>query len=397
MTGSETKKKILIAHRYFWPQPYPYALLLKDLIDELRSEFHFEIFTTGSDEDQMARCAWAQQYGIVVTTINLPIEKNLSMAKKAALSLYYSMRLHWHALRSDAEIIQIATTPPVVPAMLVRLASYLSSKRYIYHCQDIYPEALVVGNVKSAGALTNFLKRIDKKNVATASKVIVLSHDMLRTLAERGVKTDNISVINNSYLGSVPVIEGAVKRSEIIKVVFAGSLGRFQNLDNLVQAIAQVDDKDRLEFLFIGDGVKRKSIEDYCQSQSLNNVRFLGQQSFEDTQKMLLDCDFGIISLAPHIIDYAYPSKTSTYLVNGLKLIAIVEPESELAQFVVDNDIGLVSEGDSVDAISDVFASVLDKNITDNLKNPSEIQDIAIEFFGKEHISQQWKEIYHAA
>ena len=51
--------------------------------------------------------------------------------------------------------------------------------------------------------------------------------------------------------------------------------------------------------------------------------------------------DLGVISLNRGVIDAAYPSKTMTYLRNGCPLLALVEPDSELARMVYAEEIGL--------------------------------------------------------
>ena len=55
---------------------------------------------------------------------------------------------------------------------------------------------------------------------------------------------------------------------------------------------------------------------------------------------LLATAQFGLVSLAPDVIRYAYPSKTATYLGAGLPVLVAVEPDSFLARSVLDHRIG---------------------------------------------------------
>ncbi len=52
--------------------------------------------------------------------------------------------------------------------------------------------------------------------------------------------------------------------------------------------------------------------------------------------------DLGIV-MRSDLYRVAYPSKTMNYLLAGCPVLATIEPESELARIIVENDLGVVS------------------------------------------------------
>ena len=64
---------------------------------------------------------------------------------------------------------------------------------------------------------------------------------------------------------------------------------------------------------------------------------------------MIASADLALVSLKPGIYRAAYPSKTLTYLGLGVPILAMIEPESELAQTLHIRRLGrVVPHGDPV-------------------------------------------------
>ncbi len=71
-------------------------------------------------------------------------------------------------------------------------------------------------------------------------------------------------------------------------------------------------------------------------------MTLLPHGSVSQARALLRTADLGLVSLTPGVIAYAYPSKTATYLAEGLPLLVMVEPDSELALMVAREQVGHV-------------------------------------------------------
>ena len=105
----------------------------------------------------------------------------------------------------------------------------------------------------------------------------------------------------------------------------------------------------------------------------------------------MASADAGIVSLAPGVIDCAYPSKLMTYLEVGLPVVAVVETDSELAGFVESHGLGWVASPNDVGAIAVALSSAIDgARSTD----PTFVRAKGREHFGQTNALDAWDEAY---
>ena len=107
--------------------------------------------------------------------------------------------------------------------------------------------------------------------------------------------------------------------------------------------------------------------------------------------KAMTEADLAVVSLAPGLINSAYPSKTVMYLETGCRLLAVVEPESELASLVADHDLGAVASPGVVEEIANAIATERgrDSNQTDRQR----AQSVANNEFASSSVLPKWTEI----
>lgn len=345
--------RVTILHRYFWPQEYPYAQMLKDITESVNDIGHnVNVMTTtnGSTTEQSLREEWTRYNNIKFHVLRLGSEKGYGVIRKLLNSLYYGIWVFGSLCVKKNDIVMVATTPPIIIAAMVRWASYFRRFKYVYHCQDIHPEAMLMNSNIRQGLMYSLLLKIDKNNINQAWKVITLSKDMKQTFQKRGCRTEHIKIINNFAFKSVDLKQKRNSKNKI-QFLFAGSLGRFQNLEMLMQALIYFRTNDNVEFIFLGDGILRKKMESVKKEQQLDNVYILGQKSVQEAVLAMSEADYGIVSIAPGICKVAYPSKAIMYIGNGLPIFTLVDKGSELAKFVTDNKVGVTTSPNSVESI----------------------------------------------
>jgi len=124
------------------------------------------------------------------------------------------------------------------------------------------------------------------------------------------------------------------------RVLFAGNLGRFQCLDQVMAAAQAMADDPDVRFDFVGDGAARADLETQAGELLGRQVYFHGFVSTDTVRAMTEQADLSLITLAPEVIRYAYPSKLMTYLEAGAVLLAVLEEDSELATTVREQGVG---------------------------------------------------------
>lgn len=358
--------KILLTHRYFVPDSSPYGVILRRIGKELAAAGHeVEVFTSrpsyGRDPGKAPR---REQLGdVAVRRVWVLSEAGRSPLVRVINVLLYCMALFFHTLRARADVVTACTFPPVLAAWSASLAARLSGARFVYHMQDIHPEASTYsGGRLGFGLPARLLTALDNQTLRRADAIVTLSEDMAETLRARGLGPLPIILINNPALETdgetaAPPRE-LVKPAGMTRVLFAGNLGRFQNLPLLAEGVAQCfDAHPELELMFLGDGVALPELK--ARWADHPQVRFAPFLPFAQARGIIGGADIGLVSLSANIYRVAYPSKVSTYHDLGLRILALVEPESQMARDLKRHGTGAVPREATPEAIGAALETLL--------------------------------------
>lgn len=364
--------RILLSHRFFWPDSAPYAALLRAVGRHFAATGN-SVTVISAQPTYQPSLTYAKQPareildGMTVHRIALLKEYKKDFLVRGCNSVIYSIRLFLHILCSKKyDLVVAATFPPVLAAFLACLASRIRGSRFIYHCQDIHPEvSITIGSGRSR--FWSAIGWIDKWTCNNATAVIVLSSDMKQTLVERSLDLNaRIEIINNfdqpdyrankkgdDEIGPLG-FDGRSNRSGTeFQVIFTGNLGRFQNLEAVIHAANSLKDLPQIEFVFVGEGSSKQRLRELATDLRCESVKFIPYQNISATKALINQADFGLVALQAGMHKVAYPSKTMTYLVVGCPIIALVDPTSELARSVVSDRLGLVVEHPTSEALAD--------------------------------------------
>lgn len=331
--------RMLLTHRYFWPDSSPYGVILRQIGKELAAAGHeVWIFTSKPSYGKDAPDAPAHQRlgEMMVRRIWVLSEARRNPLIRAFNVLFYCIALFFHVLRNRADVVTAGTFPPVLAAWSASLAARLSGARFIYHMQDIHPEVSAYsGGMLGRGLPARLLTRLDNQTLRRADAIVTLSADMAETLRARGLSDLPVHIINNPPLeadqADVAPPADLQKPEGVVRVIFAGNLGRFQNLPLLAEGVARCfDTHPELELMFLGDGVALPELK--ARWGDHPKVRFAPFMPFAQARSVIAGADIGLVSLSPHIYRVAYPSKIATYRDLGVKVLALVEPESQMAR-----------------------------------------------------------------
>jgi glycosyltransferase involved in cell wall biosynthesis len=398
------QNRILAIHRYFWPDTPPYASMLRVIARHWVRDGH-EVYVLSSQPSYKPEAAIPKRpakeelEGIHVRRMNLPkneANRFVKLVNMAFFTLGCFLRI---VFGKKYDFVMASTVPQVILGAACCLACTIRGSRFIYHCMDIHPEIGRISGEFSGKFIFTLLQKIDSWTCKHAYKVVVLSQDMEKALHSRPAsgKVD-VEIINNFALpvfeseGPMDRLPGPQKKEDVIRFVFAGNIGRFQNLDLIVDALASIDNQSDIEILFVGEGKAKPTLQDRAGSLLNKQIFFLPHQPLSVAKKIIQTADMGIISLTPGIISYAYPSKTMTYLAEGCPLFAIVEQKSELADFIHKENLGLSCAPNDVQGIAQNFAYLLqNRHKIDDYRKSAVAK--GKDYFDQERILQRWSQV----
>jgi len=342
--------KITIFYRYCWPDTAPYASILNEITKWFYEAGHdVDVITAQpgyKPKANIPKQAWRETVngGVKIRRLLLFKENGMRAVKAVNYALYIIRCFFIVLLGPRRDAVMAGTTPPVIQAWLLSLAAKLRGSKFIYHMQDIHPEITSFKDgVMVKGPLFNLMQKMDTKALNRSDEIVVIGHDMAKIISRRGVEASKISVINNfTTIGDKKddsLKRGIQTENSPVRFIFAGNIGKFQNLESLVSVFSQLDPA-KVRLVLVGEGRAKKDLIDMVKTQNIKTVEFHDYMSQSDAFKFLFKHDIGLVSLLPGLYQYAFPSKIWTYLAADLPMLAMVEDESEMATFLSSNNFG---------------------------------------------------------
>ncbi|MGE0039646.1 MAG: glycosyltransferase family 4 protein [Vicinamibacterales bacterium] len=348
--------RVAFFNRSYWPDTGATGQLLTELAEDLAAVHGWEVtvVTGHSHQADGRRPAREVRHGVTIVRAAGTTFAPRRFAGRAANYLSYFASACLVAARLPRQDVVVAMTdPPIIG--LVALA-VRGRGRFVFYCQDIFPEVAVLLEDFRSPVVDWLLERLNRFIVGRADRIVALGETMKRRLVEgKGADPSRIAVVAN--WADTRAIEPAPRRNAFsaahglddrFVVLHAGNIGMGQNLDVVIEAAARLADRPDILFLFIGDGNRRPRLEAEVAARGLTNVRFLPFQPRADLRWTYATADVCLVSLKPGLAGYIVPSKLYPILAAGRPYVAAVEAESEVAALTGQQGCGmLVPPGDA--------------------------------------------------
>lgn len=379
--------RVTIVYRYFWPD----RMLPNDIAQWMAAAGHdVEVITAqpsyNSEAATNRRPSREVWQGVKVRRVPLLLEKNRGLAKilNGGLFILFATFLVFFGKKRD--VIWTTSIPPVLQPFFLFCASRIRGAKFVYFLQDIYPEVAIASDMLKEGSFSRLARLIDNMTLRGADSVVTLSSDMLNTIEERGVATKNVRIINN--FAAVASRDEEHVRSGPARFVFAGNIGRFQNLERLVEIFEQVDPNIAI-LEFLGEGRAKADLMEMVLQKNIRTVKFHAALPLDEAFEFISNCDVGIVSLMPGLYKLAYPSKTFTYLAAGLPVLALIETESELARETEARRVGFAR--DWSDSDESILSAV--RELALNAPTAKDVRQRSVDLFDRENARRKWLDL----
>lgn len=258
-----------------------------------------------------------------------------------------------------ADIVVSLTDPPIVALPAMATAS-LRRARFVFLCQDVFPEVVRLLEGFQNSTVEAVLQAISKLTVRRADCIITLGDTMTRRLVS-GKQADpsKIRVIHN-WSDATAIVPGPKDNpftrehglSGRFVVMHSGNVGMSQDVDALLDVAERVRDLEDVVIAIVGEGSRKKHLQDEVVRRKLTNVLFLPYQPKSGLIDSFAGADMFIVSLKRGLAGYIVPSKVYGILVAGRPFVAAIESDSEVAQIARDHECGIVVEPGDRDAIT---------------------------------------------
>ncbi|MBC8415564.1 MAG: glycosyltransferase family 4 protein [Candidatus Cloacimonetes bacterium] len=251
---------------------------------------------------------------------------------------------------------------------LAKVAKEFSLKHKISFVLDLHENwpALIAISQHTKSFLGQLLSsnkqwiKYEKVSIQKADRVIVVVQEAKERLVKLGVQEEKITIVSNT-IEIADFIIPEIPINNRFTLIYAGGLNEHRGLHIALDAVKKVvTNIPCLNFLIIGEGRYRKTLEQKVQDLKLNNnVNFTGWLCFDDMLKLLSSSHVGLI---PHLrnehTDTTIPHKLFQYFAAGKPIIS--SDCFPMKRILLETETGLVYKNDNPNELANAIITLFE-------------------------------------
>ena len=246
------------------------------------------------------------------------IKHNLPFGKINFFNSFWFLVSHFLWSRKTIKKILKGTDPDIYITRSDWILYFLTkkNKKVVFECHQ----------------LSKMRKIIIKKCIKqTSTKIIFLNHELRNSFNFSPSELKNTLVAHNGVDSDLFTNK---KRSNNNKVIFVGSLKRFnssRNLEFIIKAFSNKKINEKFELLIVGgpNEEANKLISTVKNNNLEKSIKIFGRLKRIETIKLIEESSIGILinsSINKHSVNYTSPLKYFEYLYGGLKVVGVNFP-----------------------------------------------------------------------
>lgn len=315
---------------------------------------------------------------LYVPTVVGPLRRMLHEASFVAVSLLRVLALP----KPDLFVV---ISPPLPLGIAAWIASVIKGVPFVFHVQDLQPDAAVGLGMVRRGVLTRILYWMESFAYSRAARVSGISRGMLGKFREKGVPAEKLIFFPNGVELPIELPPAGQFRNRFgiganaFIAMYSGNLGVKQGLEVLVEAARLLKEWQdaclcgiageyrfggprEVRIVVAGDGARRVHLAGLIDRYGLDNVLLLPLQLEGAYREMLADADCSVITQQEGTGSFFFPSKLLMSLAVGKPIVTVADENSELAQATREGRFGVNVLPNKPEALARAIRSLADDN-----------------------------------
>ncbi|SRR5579871_1512106 len=354
--------KILFVNQFFYPDHSAVSQQLTDLAEDLvaAGDRVDAICGRGGYSGGVGLAAHETYRGIEIYRVRSTGFGRQTMFGRITDMLAFYISATWAMFRHTSgdqrpDLLYPVSTPP-----LLFLGGWLVAKLrgipVIYSVHDLYPDiAVALGVLKRGSWITRFIDAVSMFGMRRMDRIIVLGRYAKELIVAKGIPERQVVVLENwadpKLTHPVPHEENWFRRERALDgkfvVLYSGNMGLAHDFQTILECARRLRDRDDIVFLFVGDGARRREIEQYRDAHSLSNVVLEGYQDRGDLSYSLSSGDAFLVTLRPGGEGLVLPCKVYAGMAVSRPLLFVGPRLCDTAEAIERADCGFIfSPGD---------------------------------------------------
>ncbi|MEE8414649.1 MAG: glycosyltransferase family 4 protein [Desulfobacterales bacterium] len=246
-----------------------------------------------------------------------------------------------------------ATSPLLFTACAGYVVSRMKYIPFVFELRDLWPESIKAVGAMQDSAIIRLLEKLEIFLYRKAAAIVSVTESFKRILTARGIDPAKIEVVNNGVdtsrfrpLPRDPELEARYNLQGKFVAGYLGTHGMAHALETVLEAAAKcrkTADGDKIRFILLGDGARKKALIERAKALGLDNVIFIDTVPKEEVVRYWSLLDVSIIHLKKtDLFKTVIPSKLFESMGMGIPVLHGVAGES--AAIIQNEGAGIVFE-----------------------------------------------------
>jgi colanic acid biosynthesis glycosyl transferase WcaI len=359
--------KILFINQFFYPDHSAVSQQLTDLAEDLvaAGDQVEAICGRGGYSGGKAQEAHERYRGIEIYRVRSTGFGRQTMLGRITDMLAFYVSATWAIFRRTAgatrpDLLYPVSTPPLL-CLGALLVGKLRGLPVIYSVHDLYPDiAVALGVLKPQSWITRAVNALSVFGMRHMDRIVVLGRYAKELIVAKGVPERQVVVLENwadpQLTRPVPREENWFRRErnfgDKFVVLYSGNMGLAYEYQTILESARRLQDRSDILFLFIGDGARRREIEQYRDTHGLKNLLLEGYQDRGDLSYSLSSGDAFLVSLRPGGEGLVLPCKVYAGMAVARPLLFVGSEQNDTAEAIQRAGCGWIFAPGDVDGLT---------------------------------------------
>ena len=365
--------RILILSPYYAPDLGPSAPLFTMLSEELVRRGHqvcvvaaVPHYPTGKVQPQF-RGRWMHksiEHGVNIIRVAVPSLNRANLTMRCLQFLCFQVGAARASFFHRYDIAVI-TSPALETFFPFTCQAVIRRVPVILAVFDVYPDVGIKLGIFRNKTMLKIITFFECFCLHHSAAIQIISESFRPALAAHGVPPEKIHLVelwvDTTLIKPLPRSNPFSQEHNLeakFVVLYAGNIGLSQGLENVLEAARLLITQDQVEFVFVGDGTGRKTLQSLAEQYHLPNVLFIPFQPRERLPEVLASANASLVVLRHGIGVASLPSKTLSILASGRPIIASVDGKSETWKLVERTKAGLCVPPDDPGVIAEAILAL---------------------------------------
>lgn len=335
--------------------------IYQDLLSNFRDNGHNVYIVCPIERRNKSKTQIIKKEGINILKVKtLNIQKANFLEKGiGTLALEYqflkSIKIFFKEVKFD---IVLYSTPPITLVKVIKFIKKRDNAMSYLLLKDIFPQnAVDLMMFKEYGLLHKYFLKKEKQLYQVSDYIGCMSQANVDYILKHNKEIDRNKIeINPNSIQPIAVRKSKKERNFIRSkynlpldkyiFIYGGNLGKPQGLDFLLH-VMENNNNNLCFFLIVGNGTEYEKIRNWFSINNPKNAKLFNSLPKEDYDRLVQNCDVGLIFLDKKFTIPNFPSRLLSYLEMKLPVISATDKVSDIGDILEENNCGIkVISGD---------------------------------------------------